>query len=60
MCQRFQKSKNGGGRKGSIEVLRQAHAHEPRQRNHDVDVAGEIGVQKERVDDGQPEGGRRA
>src|ERR1700685_116380 len=48
-----------GGRERTTEVLRQTHSHQPRKCNHDVDIAGEIRVEKKRVNDCQPEGGKK-
>ena len=41
-------------REWPVEVFRQAHAHEARHGNDDVDVAGEIAVEEERINNGQP------
>src|ERR1039458_3477032 len=40
-----------------IEVFRKAEAHEAREGDDDVDVAGEVGVEEERIDEGEAEGG---
>ena len=59
MCHRFQKSRNEEAEKGRSKFSGKAHAHQPRQGNHDVDVAGKIRIKKEWVNDGQSEGGKK-
>ena len=58
MCHRFQKSKNEEAEKGRSKFSGRRTRIRRARAITNVDVTGEIGVEKERVHDSQPEGGK--
>ncbi len=49
----------GGSGEGTVEVFREAYAHESRECDDDVNVAGEVAIEEEGIEEGEFEGGEK-